>query len=423
MSVARVHQCGCSACCQSCDHPDQTLHHQINMLMSRLDEQQRRWYAAVEASRHGQPGVRLLAQITGLDEKTIRRGQHELAQDLKGRPMNRVRLPGAGRPAVERTHPDAEAKLLASIDNDIAGNPMNGQRWLRRSLAKLKTGLFEQGISFCRETIRRLLEKQKIRLKSNVKRLTPKAHPDRDQQFRYIQEQRRMFAAAGWASISVDTKKKELIGPFYNSGRVWCQQAPHVYMHDFPNDAIARSVPYGIYDVHNNLGSVYVGKSADTSEFAVEAIVQWWRDNGCHRFPNTPELLILADGGGSNGYRPRAWKQQLQAKLVDAFGLTVTVCHYPPGASKWNPIEHRLFSEISKTWAGTPLTSFEVMLDAIRQTTTTTGLKVQATSIEKQYLKGVQVDDNEMKTLNIEKHATCPEWNYTIRPRSTGSYF
>lgn len=207
------------------------------------------------------------------------------------------------------------------------------------------------------------------------------------------------------------------------AGRVWCRQAPQVYTHDFPNDAIGRSVPYGIYDVHNNLGSVYAGKSADTPAFAVDAIVQWWQDESCQRFLDTSELLILADSGGSNGYRARAWKQQLQAKLVDAFGLTVTVCHYPPGASKWNPIEHHLFSEISKTRAGTPLTSFEVMLDAIRHTTTTTGLKVQATLVEKEYAKGVKIEDEEMKTLCIEKHSTSPEWNYTIRPRSTGSNF
>lgn len=423
MSVAHVYQCECPNCCHPFDHPDKTLHHQINLLMGRLDEQQRRWYAAVEASRHGQHGVRLLSQITGLDEKTIRRGRYELEQGLEGRPPDRVRLPGAGRPSVERTHPEAETKLMAFIDNDIAGNPMNDQRWLRRSLAKLKTGLLDKGISFCGETIRRLLDKHDIRLKSNVKRLTPKAHSDRDVQFQYIQRQRQAFEIAGWPCISVDTKKKELIGPFYHSGRVWCQQAPQVYMHDFPNDAIGRSVPYGIYDTHNNLGSVYVGKSADTPEFAVDAIAHWWQHEGRYRFPNAPELLILADGGGSNGYRPRAWKQQLQVKLVDALGLTVTVCHYPPGASKWNPVEHRLFSEISKTWAGTPLTSFELMLDGIRKTTTTSGLKVQATLVENEYAKGIKVDEDEMKTLAIEKHATCPEWNYTIRPRNTGSYF
>lgn len=259
MSESPIRQCECHRCQSSFDHCDKTLHHQINLLMSRLDEQQRRWYAAVEAHRFGAHGIRLLSQITGLDEKTIRRGRQELEHNLADRPTDRVRLPGAGRRLVEKTQPEAEPTLMSLIENDIAGNPITGQRWLRRSLAKLKTGLLEKSIALCGETIRRLLDKHGIRLKSNVKRLTPKAHPDRDQQFQYLQGQRHAFEVLGWPRISVDTKKKELIGPFYNSGRVWCQQAPEVYMHDFPNDALGRSVPYGVYDLHNNHGSVYVG--------------------------------------------------------------------------------------------------------------------------------------------------------------------
>lgn len=221
----------------------------------------------------------------------------------------------------------------------------------------------------------------------------------------------------------MDTKKKELIGLFHNKGQVWCGQAQSVYMHDFPGDAQGQAVPYGIYDLLAHQGYVCVGQSAETPEFAVDAIVWWWKQIGYAQYPEAPELLIFADGGGANGCRARRWKQQLQVKLVDAFGLTVTVCHYPTGASKWNPVEHRLFGEITKTWAGTPLTSFEVLIDDIRSTKTQTGLQVRATRIRKTYQKGVKVSDEEMKTLAIESHATCPSWNYTIRPRKPKSNF
>jgi hypothetical protein len=305
------------------------------------------------------------------------------------------------------------------VQDDVAGDPVHGRRWIRRSLSSLQGALHQVGHALGRETIRGLLGNAKISLKGNLKRLTPTAHPQRDSQFTYLQGQRQAFRLAGWPRISVDTKKKELIGPFHQSGQVWCEQAPHVYMHDFPTDALARAVPYGIYDEQHQQGHVYVGLSADTAEFAVEAIVDWWANTGLTLYPDAPELLILADGGGSNGYRSRLWKQQLQAKLVDAFDLPVTVCHYPPGASKWNPIEHRLFSEITKTWAGTPLTSIDLMLACIRDTRTEAGLTVQASLIDATYQKGIKVSDQEMAELAIEPHATCPQWNYTLRPRKT----
>lgn len=267
------------------------------------------------------------------------------------------------------------------------------------------------------ETIRRLLNKQKIRPKSNVKRLQPKPHPDRDRQFQYLIHQRNAFLKAGWPCISVDSKKKELIGLFSNQGTQWCQKARSVNTHDFPSYAEGHAIPYGIYDLVNNLGYVAVGKSADTPEFAVDGIAWWWLHFGFRHFSDAPELLILADCGGSNGYRPRRWKQQLQDKIADAFGLTVTVCHYPTGASKWNPIEHRLFSQISRTWAATPLTSYDVLLDGLRSTKTKTGLRVQATLFDTFYQKGISVTDTDMNLLMIEKHDICPNWNYTIRPR------
>lgn len=310
------------------------------------------------------------------------------------------------------------------VDKDVAGNPETGQNWTCQSLSKIQRALQEQEeVVLSRETIRGLLKEEKISPKSNNKRLHPQPHPDRDHQFEYLNSQRDAFAKAGWPTISVDTKKKELIGNFYNSGQQWCRQGTAVNTHDFPSYAQGRAIPYGIYDIRHNLGYVTVGQSADTPELAVDAIVWWWSEFGQPLYPQAPELLILADGGGSNGYRSRRWKQQLQEKVADAFGLPVTVCHYPTGASKWNPIEHRLFSQISHTWAGTPLTSYDVVLDAIRSTTTTTGLQVEAILNETVYQTGLSVTDAEMKLLMIEKHATCPQWNYTIRPRKTGSNY
>jgi len=307
--------------------------------------------------------------------------------------------------------------LAELVEDEVAGDPQGEGRWIRRSLSKLKGGLLQKGFLLGRETIRRLLGKREIRPRSNRKRLVAKPHPDRDRQFQYLQTQRQVFQAAKWPIISVDTKKKELIGPFRNPGQVWCERPQSVYMHDFPGDALGQAVPYGIYDLLQHRGFVCIGQSAETPEFAVDAIQKWWKQAGCKLYPDAPELLILADGGGANGCRSRKWKQQLQVKLVDAFGLTVTVCHYPTGASKWNPVEHRLFSEITKTWAGTPLISFDVVLEGIQATTTESGLQVQAVRIKKTYQKGRKVSDEEMQTLAIERHATCPAWNYTIRPR------
>jgi hypothetical protein len=310
------------------------------------------------------------------------------------------------------------------VDKEIAGHPETEQRWVCQSVHKIQAALQEQeAVALSRETIRGLLTEQKIRPKSNVKRLHPKPHPDRDRQFQYLNSQRAAFEKAGWPAISVDTKKKEWLGNFCTHGTQWCRQATAVNSHDFPSNAEGQAIPYGIYDIRHNRGYVAVGHSADTPELAVDAIVWWWRHFGQSLYPHAPELLLLADGGGSNGYRPRRWKQQLQLKLADAFDLAVTVCHYPTGASKWNPIEHRLFSQISKTWAATPLTAYAVVLDAIRSTTTTTGLRVEATQIETIYEKGLSVTDAEMELLMLETHAVCPHWNYTIRPRKTGTNF
>lgn len=309
--------------------------------------------------------------------------------------------------------------MLVIVEDSIAGEPQTGKRWLCQSLSKIQNHLAEtEGLDISRTSLGRLLHEEAIRPKSNVKRLQPKEHPDRDKQFTYLQQQRHAFEVAGWPCISIDTKKKELLGLFAKPGRKWCQQATAVNSHDFPSYAEGRVIPYGIYDVAKNLGYVAVGQSVDTSEFAVDAILWWWQNFAQEYYRGAPELLILADGGGSNGHRPRRFKQQLQEKLTDALGLTVTVCHYPTGASKWNPIEHRLFSQISATWAATPLTSYDIVLDALRSTTTQTGLKVHATLFDTIYEKGLTVSDLDFKALHIDRHHTCPQWNYTIRPRS-----
>ena len=295
---------------------------------------------------------------------------------------------------------------------------MSEQKWLRSSLRSLSRRLKARGHPASANTVRRLLKKQSYSLKANRKELTGAPHPDRNEQFRYIESQKQAFLVQGLPVISVDTKKKELIGAFKNAGRSWCQQAEKVNVHDFRQDALARAVPYGIYDLKHNRGSVFVGQSADTPEFAVDAITAWWRSEGQARFPDADQLLILADAGGSNGYRPRLWKQQLQAQLADALGLEVTVCHYPSGTSKWNPIEHRLFGPISINWAGKPLRSLETMLAFIRGTATETGLKVKAFLLEGTYERGIKVSDQQMRLLNLVRHETCPSWNYTIKPRT-----
>jgi hypothetical protein len=265
--------------------------------------------------------------------------------------------------------------------------------------------------------ISRLLKAAGYRLRLNVKEHEGKPHPDRDQQFEYSREQRDRHQQAGQPTISVDTKKKEWVGNFKNAGRIWCQEAEAVNIHDFLSEGVGRAVPYGIYDLQHNRGTVYVGQSADTPTFAVDNLLDWCQTELPQRFPGATHLFIEADGGGSNGSHSRVFKQQLQEKLADGLGLTLTVCHYPPGTSKWNPIEHRLFSEISKTWAGCPLRSFELVLDYLRDTKTQTGLTVQAHLVTAPYPTGVKVPDAVMEALNIQAHDTCPQWNYTIRPR------
>jgi len=303
------------------------------------------------------------------------------------------------------------------IAGETAGDPMSQRKWLRSSLTQLSRQLRLKSYQVCPMTVRRLLKQQGYRLKGNFKRFTGSPHPHRDQQFKYIQSQIQTFLKMGLPIISVDTKKKELIGNFKNPGRNWCERAEEVNAHDFPQEAVGRAVPYGIYNLNHNCGHVYVGMSADTPEFAVKAIALWWQTAGQTAFPTASRLLILCDAGGSNSYRARLWKQQLQLLLADQSGLEVTVCHYPCGASKWNPVEHKLFSYISINWAGKPLRCWETMLAYIRGTTTETGLQVEAHLIQDNYETGIKVSNQDMDALHLERHTTCPDWNYTIKPR------
>jgi len=311
--------------------------------------------------------------------------------------------------------------LVALVAPHTAGDPMCASKWLNCRLSDVQSALESKAHAVSTPVISRLLRAQDYELRLNVKTLEGGAHPQRDEQFQYIAAQQAQHQAAGQPQISVDTKKKELIGDFKNSGHSWGTAAEPVNIHDFPSESLGRAVPYGIYDEQHNRGTIYLGQSADTPAFAVDNIARWCASEMPEQFPNAYALLIKADGGGSNSSRSRVWKQQLQEKVADRFGLTITVCHYPSGTSKWNPIEHRLFSEISKTWAGCPLRSFELTLQYIRETTTQTGLTVQAHMVSDDYPTGLKVSDDEMAALNLQPHAVCPQWNYTIRPRTQPS--
>jgi len=308
------------------------------------------------------------------------------------------------------------AEIEELMKYEAAGDPMTGTKWMRITPQKIADILNSRGISISRNTVAALLQDLDFSLKANRKTIAKDSSPDRDQQFGIIRSLRESFESTGNPIISVDTKKKELIGLFANSGRVWTREPVAAYDHDFRSNASEIAVPYGIYDVIANTGAVIVGTSSETPAFAVHSIMTWWRYRGRHLYPGKQKLLILADCGGSNGYRPRAWKYEIQENLSNRYGLTVTVAHYPTGASKWNPIEHRLFSEISKNWTGRPLDSLETLLKYI-QTTTAGGLEVRSYLDRAEYVKGVKISDAEMKELALKFASTLEKWNYTISPK------
>lgn len=302
--------------------------------------------------------------------------------------------------------------------HDTAGDPMTGLRWTRKTTEKVATELQRLGIQVSPRTVARLLKDIGFSLRVNQKKVAAGSGPDRNEQFEYIASQCERFSQSGQPIISIDTKKKELVGNFKNSGAAWSQHSLEVNDHDFRSTAVGIAIPHGIYEVLSNRGSVFVGTSHDTPEFAVSNINRWWRYTGRKSYPAACQLLILADSGGSNAARSRAWKLFIQQQLCDRLGLSVTVCHYPTGASKWNPIEHRLFSEISKNWAGRPLDSYETVLNYLRTTSTSTGLTVRAYLVAKRYQRGLKVSNKEMASLNLHRHDVQPLRNYSLSPRN-----
>jgi hypothetical protein len=315
-----------------------------------------------------------------------------------------------------KKQPGLEQDLIWLVETETGGDPEGKAQYTRSSLRSLATRLGRG----CATTVGRLLKPLGYSLKTNVKRLIGKVHPHRDYQYRLIQRVRHLFIRQGQPVISVDAKKAELVGNFKNTGKRYCRQADPVKAYDFPSEAQHKATPYGIYDPVANHAFVNVGLSAATPEFAVASIRQWWLRVGQDRYPHSRHLLIEADAGGCNGHRPRLWKWGLQ-QLADETGLAITVCHYPSGASKWNPIEHRLFSQISRNWAGHPLRSLTVLLGFIRGTTTDKGLRVEAALDTSTYAKGIKVSQQEMNALNIQRRRLCPDLGYTIRPRNSGS--
>ncbi len=293
---------------------------------------------------------------------------------------------------------------------------MSSLKWSRRTTEKIANELGSIGINVSPSTVSKLLKEMGFSLKVNRKSISHSTSPDRNEQFEYIAEQREIFASKGNPIISVDTKKKEMVGLFKNSGSSWERSPTNVNDHDFRSQAKGIAIPYGIYELALNRGSVFIGTSYDTAEFAAESIAQWWR-HGRKGYRNPEQLLILADGGGSNSSRSHAWKAKLQNCVADKYNIPITVCHYPPGTSKWNPIEHRLFSEVSKNWQGRPLNSYDAVINYIRTTTTKTGLQVDATLVEKEYERGIKIPKEQFHSLSIKYHDTLAKLNYTIMPR------
>jgi len=312
-------------------------------------------------------------------------------------------------------------RIKALLEYETAGDPMTGLKWTRKTLRGIADALGGLGIRVSGNTVGRLLRDMDYSLRVNRKEIAASSAPDRNEQMLHIAKLRQRFVRAGNPVISVDTKKKELVGQFKNAGVAWSKSPVLVNDHDFRSTAMGMAIPYGIYDTEANRGSVFVGMSHDTPQFAVESIAQWWSVEGRRRYPSARQLLILADGGGSNGPTCRLWKERLQVELSDRFGISVIVSHYPTGTSKWNPIEHRMFSEISKNWAGRPLDSYETILKYIRSTTTNQGLSVSAYLVSKSYDVGTKVTDEQMERLQIAKTMALPRWNYTLMPRTNGN--
>ena len=387
------------------------------VIFPHLDERQRRLLMGAEARALGHGGIRLVARAAGVREATVSLGVDEL--DSGAEPLGRARRPGGGRKRAADLDPGLRPALLALVEPDERGDPMSPLRWTTKSTRNLADELTRQGHKAGADTVGGLLRAEGFSLQGNARTLEGRRHPDRDAQFRYINEQARAHQDAGDPVISVDTKKKELVGQFAGAGREWRPKGQPVatHTHDFPGDSAGKAVPYGVYDITGNTGWVSVGTDHDTAAFAVESIRRWWKAAGQAEYPAARRLLITADAGGSNGYRTRAWKAELAALAVET-GLEITCCHSPPGTSKWNKVEHRLFSHITMNWRGRPLASHEVIVQTIAATATTTGLRVHAELDTSAYDTGVKVSDRQMEALPLTRHDWHGDWNYTLRPEA-----
>ena len=385
-------------------------------LSPHLDERARRIFAATEARTAGYGGIAAVSRATGIAASTIGRGLVELAATAPLAP-ERVRRPGGGGKKLVEKDPTLLADLMAMVEPDARGDPMSPLRWTCKSLSQLAGALVAMGHKIGRSAVGNLLQHQKFSLQANRKMREGESHPDRDAQFAHLNASVRDALASGEPVISVDTKKKELVGDFKNAGRTWRPKGEPeaVRVHDFLIEELGRAAPYGVYDLAANAGWVSVGMNNDTAAFAVQTIRRWWRELGQKRYPAATRLTITADGGGSNASRSRLWKVELQ-RLASEIGVDIVVHHLPPGTSKWNKIEHRLFSFITMNWKATPLVSYRVIVDLIAATTTKTGLTVRCELDSTLYPKGVAVSREHMDTLNITRNAFHGDWNYTIHP-------
>jgi len=389
-------------------------------VMSTLNEYQARLFVAEKALEMGRGGTSRLSLLTGMSRVTISSGMTELrgGKRLRDAGAGRVRAPGGGRKKVEEADPSMQRRLKSIVEETTAGDPMSPLKWTSKSTRTIAEELERAGHSVSNVTVARCLAEMGYTLQANVKTREGPQHPDRDAQFRYLNRQVKSFRRTGDPVISVDTKKKELVGAFKNGGRRWMPQGTpdKVSAYDFPSQAEGKAIPYGAYDIARNRAVVNVGVTHETAEFAVESIRRWWRLDGRRHYREAERILICADSGGGNGNRQRAWKVYLQ-QLSDETGLAVTVCHYPPGTSKWNKIEHRLFSFISLNWKGKPLINFETVVNLIGGTRTKTGLKVKAVLDTNQYETGVELSKKDMDQLHLTRHKIHPDWNYSLSPR------
>jgi hypothetical protein len=388
-----------------------------------MDEQMRRLWAATEARALGYGGVSTVARAVGLTRPTITAGMKELG-DARGlvpiAPKHRVRREGAGRPRVTDSDAGLRPALEDLVEPVTRGHPMSPLRWTCKSVRTLAAELTRQGHAVSHQTVSELLQNLGYSLQANRKTREGADHPDRNAQFEHIAQRAKEFQRRAQPVISVDTKKKELVGDFKNAGREWHPQGrpPAVRVHDFQDDELGKAIPYGVYDLSANAGWVSVGIDHDTPEFAVESIYCWWRQMGRKNYPDARELLITADGGGSNGSRTRLWKVALQ-RMANVTGLTISVCHLPPGTSKWNKIEHRMFCHITRNWRGRPLESLEVVVNLIASTTTTKGLQVRAALDTDEYPTGIKVDDAMMASLHLIPDKFHGDWNYALAPSAS----